>query len=209
MNRLRDDLKIKHPSFVKKLEQGKPENFYNFQEAKKILDKPIEPWTELLSLFLDFELGYDFCKLIVEKMTTAKNDRELHFYIRTYSIYLHLTLERLESFTKKLKRKKVVAKVEHILEFISKAIQHSGLKQERNTAAHGRFTGTKKPIADVQTEYYWEPNAVIRIDESHLDGWHKAHGNNKENLVIFIKSEFNNFSNSLLNVLRNINDLLK
>jgi hypothetical protein len=209
LNNLCDDLKIKHPEFVKKLEQGKPENFYNFQEAKDILDKPIEPWTELLSSFLDFELGFDFCKLTVEKMSTTKNDRELHFYIRTYSIYLNATLERLEHFTKKLQRKRVIVGAENILKFIYEAIQHPGLKQERHTAAHGRFTGTKKPIADVQTECYWEPYAVIRLDESHLDEWHKAQGNNRKSLVDFTKLEFDDFSNSLRNVLRNINDLLK
>lgn len=209
LNHLRDDLKTKHPNFVKKLEQGTPENFYNFQTAKNILKKPIEPWTELLSSFLDFELGLDFCKLTVEKIPTTKNDRELHFHIRTYSIYVLATLERLQHFTKKLQRKRVIAGVEHILKFLSEAIQHPGLKQERHTAAHGRFIGTKKPIADVQTEYYWEPNAVIRLDESHLDGWHKAYGNNRKNLVKFIKSEFDDFSYSLRNVLRNINDLLK
>jgi hypothetical protein len=208
LNHLHDDLKIKHPNFVKKLEEGTPENFYNFQEAKNLLDKPIEPWTELLSSLLDFELGYDFLKLTVEKISTTENDRELHFHTRTYSIYLHATLERLEHFIKKMQRKKVITGVEPILEFISEAIQNPGLMQERHTAAHGRFSGTKKPIAGVQTEYYWEPLAVIRLDESDLDGWHQSHGNNREHFVTSTKSEFDDFSISLRNILLNTNDLL-
>lgn len=209
LSRLRDDLKIKHPEFVSLLEEGAAENYYNFQEAKKLLNNSIEPWSELLSLLLDLELGYDFCKVTVENISNENNDREFHFHVRTYSIYVRSTLERLECFTKKLKRKGIVANVERILEFTSESLKHPGLNQERNTAAHGRFTGTETPIGGVQTEFYWEPHAIVHLNESHLDGWHKSYGNNKEAFVKHTKEEFDDFSESLFNVFRVINDLLK
>ena len=162
-----------------------------------------------MSSFLDFELGLDFCSLTIEKMQSTKSDRELHFNIRTYSIYLNATLERLENFTKKLVRKNIITEAEHILEFLTETIKDPGLKQERHTAAHGRFIGTKTPIANAQTEHYWEPYSIIQVDEDHLNNWHKSYDNNRDDLVKYTQSEFERFSRSIQNVLRNIYDLLQ
>jgi hypothetical protein len=208
LSRLKEDLKISHPEFVSLLEKGTAQNHYNFQEAKKLLDSPIEPWSELLSLLLDLELGYDFCKVTVENISKENSDRELHFHIRTYAIYIRSTLERLECFVKKIKRKGVVSDIDCVLEFTSTALKHTGLNQERNTAAHGRFTGTEAPIGNVKTEFYWEPHAIVYVDESHLNGWHTSYGNNRNVFINHTQDEFKSFSESLRNVLRFINDSL-
>jgi len=203
---LRKDLEANNPDFVKLMVDGTAENSFNFPKAVKLLTEPTEPWSELLSLLLDLELGYDFCKLTVENISNTSCDRELHFHIRTYSIYFRAILERLECLVKKLNRKGVISDINKVLEFTSEALKHPGLNQERHTAAHGRFTGTDSPIGGVQTEHFWEPLAIIQLDESQLDGWHQSYGNNKGAFINQINEEFNSLSNSLCNVLRAIND---
>lgn len=175
---MREKLKADSPKFVQILEEGTSENGYNYLVAETELSSPVQPWSDLLSALLDLELGLDFFQLSSERLANSSSGRELHYFIQTMAIYMLSSLERLEHLCKRLVRSKVTGSLGKELEAISDGLKGKGLIHLRHTSAHGRFTGTDRKIADTQTEYYWEPYSIIRLNENHLEGWHTAQKNN-------------------------------
>lgn len=197
---MRDKLKVDSPMFVQILEEGTPENGYNYLAAEAELSAPVQPWSDLLSALLDLELGLDFFQLSSERLANTSNGRELHYFIQTMAIYMRSSLERLEHLCKRLVRSKVTGSLEKELEAISDGLKGKGLIQLRHTSAHGRFTGTDRKIADTQTEFYWEPYSIIRLNENHLNGWHTA----QENNMPVLKCEYGRQCQSFMNFVENI-----
>lgn len=201
LDKMKEYLIENNPVFIETLQPNHPKNFYNYSEAEPYLNEVSQPWTETLNLLLDFELGLDFVNFSLEKMNSSNSGREIHFFIQTFGIYMNSSLERIECLVKKLIRKKIIKHNDQILEVISEAIKSKGLKELRNTSAHGRYVGTNTKIAGSQTDFYWEPNSIIRLEINHLSEWHDSHQISMEKL----KSSYSRQNEDFLKF---INDLL-
>lgn len=209
LDRLLSELEQDSPKFVALLRAGSAENAYNYAEAEKELSTPVEPWRTLLDSLLDIELGVDFFSLSMDQIARSQDGRELHFYIQTRSIYMRALFERMEHFLKRLQRSGLASSAEKLLGAISDAKNHGGLSKARHTAAHGRFVGASRPIADTQTEYYWEPYAVVRLPESHLSGWHESQQNNSAALKSHAAKESNEVMGFVIQTMSQISELLE
>lgn len=194
LEKMRAELELNNPQFVSLLKSGNPENSFNWRDAEKELDEQTQPWSQLLDALLDLELALDFVARSAEGIKQATDGRDLHFFIQMLSIQMRASLERLEFFLKRMVRGHVITDGQRLISRVSEAKNHEGLRTSRNTSAHGRFIGTDRPIGDTQTETYWEPYAIIPIDEDHLTGWRAAHENNSS----YLKKNYATQSRALL-----------